>query len=406
MLPFDVHEIRKNFPILQESVHGKPLIYFDNGASSQKPTRVIDRIKHYYEHEHSNVHRGVHYLSFTATQAYEAARQAVARFIGSSTPQEIVFTKGTTDGINTVAYSFGETLKAGDEILITGMEHHSNIVPWQLLCERRGLMLKVLPVLENGTLDLAKLDHLLSERTAIVSLVHVSNTLGTVNPVKEIIEKAHAVGAKVLLDAAQSIQHLPINVQALDCDFLVFSGHKVFAPTGIGVLYAKHALLESMPPYQGGGDMIERVTFEKTTYAPVPLKFEAGTPNISGAIALGEAFAFLESIDLPGAYEHEANLGKYLRLRMNEIPGVRFIGDAPETCSTLSFLVGNLHPSDLGTLLDQQGIAVRTGHHCTQPLMTQFQIPGTVRASLAFYNTLKEIDNFIHALERAIKLLA
>ena len=356
--------------------------------------------------KHSNVHRGVHYLSFTATQAYEAARQAVARFIGSSTPQEIVFTKGTTDGINTVAYSFGETLKAGDEILITGMEHHSNIVPWQLLCERRGLMLKVLPVLENGTLDLAKLDHLLSERTAIVSLVHVSNTLGTVNPVKEIIEKAHAVGARVLLDAAQSIQHLPINVQALDCDFLVFSGHKVFAPTGIGVLYAKHALLESMPPYQGGGDMIERVTFEKTTYAPVPLKFEAGTPNISGAIALGEAFAFLESIDLPGAYEHEANLGKYLRLRMNEIPGVRFIGEAPETCSTLSFLVGNLHPSDLGTLLDQQGIAVRTGHHCTQPLMTQFQIPGTVRASLAFYNTLKEIDNFIHALERAIKLLA
>ena len=406
MLPFDVHEIRKDFPILQESVHGKPLIYFDNGASSQKPTRVIDRITHYYEHEHSNVHRGVHYLSFTATQAYEAARQAVARFIGSSTPQEIVFTKGTTDGINTVAYSFGETLKAGDEILITGMEHHSNIVPWQLLCERSGLMLKVLPVLENGTLDLAKLDHLLSERTAIVSLVHVSNTLGTVNPVKEIIEKAHAVGARVLLDAAQSIQHLPINVQALDCDFLVFSGHKVFAPTGIGVLYAKHALLESMPPYQGGGDMIERVTFEKTTYAPVPLKFEAGTPNISGAIALGEAFAFLESIDLPGAYEHEANLGKYLRLRMNEIPGVRFIGEAPETCSTLSFLVGNLHPSDLGTLLDQQGIAVRTGHHCTQPLMTQFQIPGTVRASLAFYNTLKEIDNFIHALERAIKLLA
>lgn len=406
MLPFDVHEIRKDFPILLESVHGKPLIYFDNGASSQKPTRVIDRIKHYYEHEHSNVHRGIHYLSFTATQAYEAARQAVARFIGSSTPQEIVFTKGTTDGINTVAYSFGETLKAGDEILITGMEHHSNIVPWQLLCERRGLMLKVLPVLENGTLDLAKLDHLLSEKTAIVSLVHVSNTLGTVNPVKEIIEKAHAVGAKVLLDAAQSIQHLPINVQALDCDFLVFSGHKVFAPTGIGVLYAKHALLESMPPYQGGGDMIERVTFEKTTYAPVPLKFEAGTPNISGAIALGEAFAFLESIDLPGAYEHEANLGKYLRLRMKEIPGVRFIGEAPETCSTLSFLVGNLHPSDLGTLLDQQGIAVRTGHHCTQPLMTQFQIPGTVRASLAFYNTLKEIDNFIHALERAIKLLA
>jgi cysteine desulfurase/selenocysteine lyase len=406
MLPFDVHEIRKDFPILLESVHGKPLIYFDNGASSQKPTRVIDRIKHYYEHEHSNVHRGIHYLSFTATQAYEAARQAVARFIGSSTPQEIVFTKGTTDGINTVAYSFGETLKAGDEILITGMEHHSNIVPWQLLCERRGLMLKVLPVLENGTLDLAKLDHLLSEKTAIVSLVHVSNTLGTVNPVKEIIEKAHAVGAKVLLDAAQSIQHLPINVQALDCDFLVFSGHKVFAPTGIGVLYAKHALLESMPPYQGGGDMIERVTFEKTTYAPVPLKFEAGSPNISGAIALGEAFAFLESIDLPGAYEHEATLGKYLRLRMKEIPGVRFIGEAPETCSTLSFLVGNLHPSDLGTLLDQQGIAVRTGHHCTQPLMTQFQIPGTVRASLAFYNTLKEIDNFIHALERAIKLLA
>lgn len=405
MIPFDVVRVRQDFPILQETVHGKPLIYFDNGASSQKPQQVIDRINHYYAKEHSNVHRGVHHLSAKATEAYEAARKSVADFIGATT-EEIVCTKGTTDAINTIAFSFGETLKPGDEILITGMEHHSNIVPWQMLCERKSCVLKVLPVLENGTLDLSKLDQFLTEKTKLFSFVHVSNTLGTVNPAKELIAKAHSFGAKVLLDAAQSIQHMPINVQELDCDFLTFSGHKVFAPTGIGVLYGKKALMESLPPYQGGGDMIEYVTFEKTTYNTMPLKFEAGTPNISGVIALGEALNYLNSLDLHGAFQHEEALGNYLRSNMRDIPQVRFIGEAPETCSTLSFLVGNLHPFDLGTLLDQQGIAVRTGHHCTQPLMQQFNIPGTVRASLAFYNTHEEIDRFISALKRSIQLLS
>ena len=405
MIPFDVVRVRQDFPILQETVHGKPLIYFDNGASSQKPKQVIDRINHYYAKEHSNVHRGVHHLSAKATEAYEAARKTVADFIGATT-EEIVFTKGTTDAINTVAFSFGETLKPGDEILITGMEHHSNIVPWQMLCERKRCNLKVLPVLENGTLDLSEIDRFLTEKTKLFSFVHVSNTLGTVNPAKELISKAHSVGAKVLLDAAQSIQHMPINVQELDCDFLTFSGHKVFAPTGIGVLYGKKALMESLPPYQGGGDMIEYVTFEKTTYNTMPLKFEAGTPNISGVIALGEALNYLNSLDLQGVFHHEEALGNYLRTHMRDIPQVRFIGEAPETCSTLSFLVGDLHPFDLGTLLDQQGIAVRTGHHCTQPLMQQFNIPGTVRASLAFYNTHEEIDRFIAALKRSIQLLS
>lgn len=405
MVPFDVLRVRQDFPILQETVHGKPLIYFDNGASSQKPQQVIDRINHYYAKEHSNVHRGVHHLSAKATEVYEAARKTVADFVGA-THEEIVFTKGTTDAINTIAFSFGETLKPGDEILITGMEHHSNIVPWQMLCERKRCNLKVLPVLENGTLDLSEIDRFLTEKTKLFSFVHVSNTLGTVNPAKELISKAHAMGAKVLLDAAQSIQHMPINVQELDCDFLAFSGHKVFAPTGIGVLYGKKDLMESLPPYQGGGDMIEYVTFEKTTYNSMPLKFEAGTPNISGVIALGEALNYLNSLDLQGAFQHEEALGKYLRSHMREIPNVRFIGEAPETCSTLSFLVGDLHPFDLGTLLDQQGIAVRTGHHCTQPLMQQFNIPGTVRASLAFYNTHEEIDRFITALNRSIQLLS
>jgi cysteine desulfurase/selenocysteine lyase len=300
----------------------------------------------------------------------------------------------------------GETLKPGDEILISGMEHHSNIVPWQMLCEREGTVLKVIPVTPTGTLDLEAFDALLSERTKLLSIIHISNTLGTVNPVGQLIQKAHAVGAKVLLDAAQSIQHLPIDVQSLGCDFLSFSGHKVFGPTGIGILFGKKAELDKLPPYQGGGDMIEQVSFEKTTYNGLPLKFEAGTPNISGAIALGAAFDYLSSIDLQGAFQHEQDLGTYLRARMSEIPSIRFIGEAPETCSTLSFLIGDLHPFDLGTLLDKQGIAVRTGHHCTQPLMKQFNIPGTVRASLAFYNTTEEIDQFVVALERSILLLS
>lgn len=406
MSEFNIAEIRNDFPILKELIHGSPLIYFDNGATSQKPKQVIERVSKYYIHENSNVHRGVHFLSDQATNAYEQARTKIAQYINAEQSQEIIFTKGTTDGINTVAFSFGETLKPGDEILISGMEHHSNIVPWQMLCERKGTVLKVIPVTQNGTLDLDAFNTLLSERTKLLSIIHISNALGTINPVKHLIEQAHRVGAKVLLDAAQSIQHLSIDVQALDCDFLTFSGHKVFGPTGIGILYGKKEILDPLPPYQGGGDMINQVSFEKTTYNGLPLKFEAGTPNISGAIALGAAFDYLTSIDLRGAFNHEHTLGTYLRARMREIPGMRFIGEAPETSCTVSFLVGETHPLDLGTLLDKQGIAVRTGHHCTQPLMKQFNIPGTVRASLAFYNTTEEIDQFITAIERSLHLLS
>jgi len=406
MSEFNIAEIRNDFPILKELIHGSPLIYFDNGATSQKPKQVIERVSKYYIHENSNVHRGVHFLSDQATNAYELARTKIAQYINAEQSQEIIFTKGTTDGINTVAFSFGETLKPGDEILISGMEHHSNIVPWQMLCERKGTVLKVIPVTQDGTLDLDAFNTLLSERTKLLSIIHISNALGTINPVKHLIEQAHRVGAKVLLDAAQSIQHLSIDVQALDCDFLTFSGHKVFGPTGIGILYGKKEILDPLPPYQGGGDMINQVSFEKTTYNGLPLKFEAGTPNISGAIALGAAFDYLTSIDLRGAFNHEHTLGTYLRARMREIPGMRFIGEAPETSCTVSFLVGETHPLDLGTLLDKQGIAVRTGHHCTQPLMKQFNIPGTVRASLAFYNTTEEIDQFITAIERSLHLLS
>lgn len=406
MSTFHVNQVRKDFPILDTKIHGKPLIYFDNGATSQKPTQVISRINRYYENENANVHRGVHYLSDQATQAYEEARTNIASFIGASSPKEIVFTKGTTDGINTIAYSLGELLQVGDEILISGMEHHANIVPWQLLCERKGTVLKVIPVLEDGTLDLEAFSRLLSNKTKLLSVVHVSNTLGTINPLDFLIKQAKSVGALVMVDAAQSIQHLPIDVQTLGCDFLVFSGHKVFGPTGIGVLYGKLDLLNSLPPYQGGGDMIDQVTFEKTTYQEAPLKFEAGTPNIAGAIALSEAFHYLNSLDLQSAFAHELTLGQYLRANMKDLPSMRFIGEAPDTCATLSFLVGKIHPLDLGTLLDKQGIAVRTGHHCTQPLMHRFNIPGTVRASLSFYNTQEEIDQFIIALDRSIHLLS
>jgi len=406
MSTFHVNQVRKDFPILDMKIHGKPLIYFDNGATSQKPTQVISRINRYYENENANVHRGVHYLSDQATQAYEEARTNIASFIGASSPKEIVFTKGTTDGINTIAYSLGELLQVGDEILISGMEHHANIVPWQLLCERKGTILKVIPVLEDGTLDLEAFSRLLSNKTKLLSVVHVSNTLGTINPLDFLIKQAKSVGALVMVDAAQSIQHLPIDVQTLGCDFLVFSGHKVFGPTGIGVLYGKLDLLNSLPPYQGGGDMIDQVTFEKTTFQEAPLKFEAGTPNIAGAIALSEAFHYLNSLDLQSAFAHELTLGQYLRANMKDLPSMRFIGEAPDTCATLSFLVGKIHPLDLGTLLDKQGIAVRTGHHCTQPLMHRFNIPGTVRASLSFYNTQEEIDQFIIALDRSIHLLS
>ena len=403
--PFSVQAIRDQFPALRQQVYGKQLIYFDNGATSQKPQVVLDTLKQYYALENANIHRGVHYLSQQATTAYEQARRTIQAYIGAKSPDEIIFTKGTTDGINLVAFSFGELLKPGDEILITAMEHHSNIVPWQLLCERKGCVLKVVPISKKGELDLESFEALLSERTKLFALTHISNTLGTINPVQSLIQKAHQVGAKVLLDGAQSIQHLSIDVKALDCDFYVFSGHKVFGPTGIGILYGKEEILEKMPPYQGGGDMIAKVTFERTTYNTLPLKFEAGTPHIAGAIGLGSAISFLNSIDLEAAAAHELELTKYAQGILDTFEGLHIIGEAKNKTSVVSFTIDNMHPFDLGTLLDKQGIAVRTGHHCTQPLMDFYGIPGTVRASFAFYNTKAEIDTFVAALERSMQIL-
>jgi cysteine desulfurase / selenocysteine lyase len=403
--PFSVQVIRDQFPALRQQVYGKQLIYFDNGATSQKPQVVLDTLKQYYALENANIHRGVHYLSQQATTAYEQARRTIQAYIGAKSPDEIIFTKGTTDGINLVAFSFGELLKPGDEILITAMEHHSNIVPWQLLCERKGCVLKVVPISKKGELDLEAFEALLSEKTKLFALTHISNTLGTINPVQSLIQKAHQAGAKVLLDGAQSIQHLSIDVKALDCDFYVFSGHKVFGPTGIGILYGKEEILEKMPPYQGGGDMIAKVTFERTTYNTLPLKFEAGTPHIAGAIGLGSAISFLNSLDLEAAAAHELELTKYAQGILDTFEGLHIIGEAKNKTSVVSFTIDNMHPFDLGTLLDKQGIAVRTGHHCTQPLMDFYGIPGTVRASFAFYNTKAEIDTFVAALERSMQIL-
>jgi cysteine desulfurase/selenocysteine lyase len=405
MIPFDIQQIRKDFPILTQTVYNKPLVYLDNGASSQKPSAVIDGIKAYYENENANIHRGVHYLSQKATDKYEAARTTIASAINAKHNHEVIFTKGATESINLVAFSFGELLQKGDEILISHMEHHANIVPWQMLCDRKGTVLKVIPMLENGTLDMAAFDALLTDKTKLLAVVHVSNTLGTINPIEEMIQKAHQVGAKVLIDASQSIQHKRLDVQALNCDFLGFSGHKVFAPTGTGILYGKEEVLNAMPPYQGGGDMIDRVTFEKTTYNTLPHKFEAGTPHISGGIGLGLAFEYLNNIDFEGAMNHEKALLKYATEKLLTIDGLRIYGTAPEKASTISFLIDGAHPFDVGVLLDKQGIAVRTGHHCTQPIMDFYKIPGTVRASFAFYNTFDEVDALHKALERAAGIL-
>jgi cysteine desulfurase/selenocysteine lyase len=403
--PFSVSAIRELFPALRQKVYGKQLIYFDNGATSQKPQVVLDTLQQYYALENANIHRGVHYLSQQATSAYEAARRSIQEYIGAKAPEEIIFTKGTTDSINLVAFSFGERLKHGDEILISAMEHHSNIVPWQLMCERKGCILRVIPISKKGELDLQAFEQMLNERTKLLAITHISNTLGTINPVKELISKAHQVGAKVLLDGAQSIQHLSIDVQDLNCDFYTFSGHKVFGPTGIGILYGKEALLDSMPPYQGGGDMISKVTFERSTYNTLPLKFEAGTPHIAGAIGLGSAISFLQGLDMQAAAAHELELTKYAQGILDTFEGLHIIGEATHKTSVVSFTIDGMHPFDIGTLLDKQGIAVRTGHHCTQPLMDFYQIPGTVRASFAFYNTKEEIDIFVAALERSMQIL-
>ena len=402
---FNVEEIRNQFPILQRKVNGKNLVYFDNGATAQKPQLVIDSITKYYSYENANIHRGVHFLSQEATNAYENARNTIQSYIHAAESCEIIFTKGTTDSINLVAFSLGETLHSGDEILISYMEHHSNIVPWQMLCERKGLVLKVIPIHENGELNMEEFDNLLSEKTKLFSITHVSNTLGTINPVEDLIKKAHAVGAKVLIDGAQSIQHFPIDVQALDCDFFAFGGHKVYGPTGVGILYGKKELLESIPPYQGGGDMIAKVSFEKTTYNELPHKFEAGTPHISGGIALGKAFEFMKQLNIQDIIEYEHSLLVYAEEVLSTFKDLRIIGTASNKASVVSFVIENIHPFDIGTLLDKQGIAVRTGHHCTQPLMDLFQIPGTIRASFALYNTKAEIDLFATALERSIQML-
>jgi cysteine desulfurase/selenocysteine lyase len=398
---FDVRRIRQDFPILQERVHGKPLVYLDNAATAQKPQAVIDTIVRSLAEENANIHRGVHALSERATKSFEEARVKVTRFINAADAHEIVFVRGTTEAINLVAQTFGRThLSSGDEVLISALEHHSNIVPWQLLAEQVGLRLRVIPMTDAGELRLDQYEALLTPRTKLVSLVHVSNSLGTINPVQEMIATAHARGIPVLVDGAQAVPHLKVDVRALDCDFYAFSGHKMFGPTGIGVLYGKRAFLESMPPYQGGGDMISSVTFEKSDYNIVPYKFEAGTPNITGAVGLGAAIDYLDGLDWPGvqAYEHE--LLAYGTQRLSALTGVRILGTASSKASVLSFVMEHVHPHDIGTILDQEGVAIRTGHHCTQPVMERLGVPATARASLAFYNTRDEIDTLVAALHR------
>lgn len=402
---FVVREIRQDFPALRQQVYGKNLIYFDNGATSQKPQLVLDAINKYYSKDNANIHRGVHHLSQKATNDYEHARKTIATYINAAKVEEIIFTKGTTDSINLVANSYGELLNEGDEILISYMEHHSNIVPWQMLCERKKLTLKVIPINKKGELDLLAFDQLLTDKTKLLAITHISNSLGTINPIKELTKKAHLAGAKVLIDGAQSIQHTHIDVQDIDCDFFVFSGHKVFGPTGIGVLYGKEAILEEMPPYQGGGDMIAKVTFEKTTYNELPFKFEAGTPHIAGGICLGTALDYLNQFSISDIENYERELADYAQEMLTTFEDLKIIGDAKDKTSVVSFSVKDVHPFDIGTLLDKQGIAVRTGHHCTQPLMDFYQIPGTVRASFAFYNTREEVDLFITAVEKSISML-
>jgi cysteine desulfurase/selenocysteine lyase len=397
----NIEQIRADFPILRQQVNGKPLVYLDNGATTQKPQVVIDAIANFYSTTNSNVHRGAHTLSDQATQMFENARITLQKFMNAEKSVEIIWTRGTTDAINLVAQTWVRSnIGAGDEIIISGMEHHSNIVPWQMLCEQTGAILKIIPVLEDGTLDYDGYLKLLSDKTKFVAVIHVSNSLGTVNPVEDMVRDAHKVGAKILLDGAQAIAHWDIDVQALDCDFYVFSGHKLFGPTGLGVLYGKEALLNAMPPYQGGGEMILHVSFEKTTYNVLPYKFEAGTPNIAGAIGMAAAVDYLHGLDRIALAKHE----DALLARANELAaqtdGIRIIGTSKNKVSVLSFLIEGAHPHDVGTLLDQQGIAVRTGHHCTMPLMDQFKIPGTVRASFTFYNTLEEVDALFKAIEK------
>ena len=396
-----IESIRKDFPILGREVYGKPLVYLDNAATTQKPQCVIDSISDAYRNVNSNVHRGIHFLSQEATDMLEAARDNVRRFIGAGSTEEIIFTRGTTESINLLASSFAWAfLKEDDEVLISGMEHHSNIVPWQIQAQRYGFKLKVIPVTDLGELDMDAFDKLLGPKTKLVSITHVSNVLGTVNPVREIVAKAHKLGIPVAVDGAQSVPHISVNIKEMGADFYAFSGHKIYGPTGIGVLFGRRELLEKMPPYQGGGEMIKKVTFQGTTYNDLPYKFEAGTPDYVGSIALGVALDYVQNIGMEQIAGYESELCSYAMQRLGEIPGMRFIGNAPKRSGVVSFLVGNIHPSDMGTLLDRLGIAVRTGHHCAEPLMDRFGIPGTVRASFAFYNTKAEIDTLVAGIER------
>ena len=398
---FDVESIRRDFPILGREVYGKPLVYLDNAATTQKPQCVIDSISDAYRNVNANVHRGIHFLSQEATDMLEAARENVRSFIGAGSTEEIIFTRGTTESMNLLASSFAAAfLKEGDEVLISGMEHHSNIVPWQIQAQRYGFTIKVIPVTDLGELDLDAFDKLISPKVKLVSITHVSNVLGSVNPISAIINKAHSHGIPVAVDGAQSVPHISVNVKELGADFYAFSGHKIYGPTGIGVLYGRKELLEKMPPYQGGGEMIRKVTFQGTTYNDLPYKFEAGTPDYVGSIALGVALDYVRGIGMEQIAAYESELCSYALKRLADIPGMRFIGNSPYRSGVISFLVGQIHPSDMGTLLDRLGIAVRTGHHCAEPLMDRFGIPGTVRASFSFYNTRSEIDTLFEGIER------
>lgn len=402
---FDINKIRSDFPILSRKVNGQPLVYLDNAATSQTPNQVINVITDYYTRLNSNIHRGVHKLSQEATEAYEAARKKIQQHFNAAHTHEIIFTAGTTESINLIASGYTRLLKKGDELVISALEHHSNIVPWQMLCEKTGAKLKVIPMTQMGTLDINVLDSILSNKTRLVFVNHVSNALGTVNPIKEIIAKAHNVGAEVLIDGAQACPHIKADLQSLDVDYYVTSAHKLCGPTGVGMLYGKEGLLNKLPPYQGGGEMIATVTFEKTTYADLPHKFEAGTPNISGGIAFGAALDYMNDIGFEAISAYEAELLDYATTALKELPGLKIYGEAPEKTAVISFNVEGIHPYDIGSILDQMGIAVRTGHHCAQPIMDYFEIPGTIRASFSFYNTKEEVDRLVEGLRKSMEML-
>jgi cysteine desulfurase/selenocysteine lyase len=404
---FDAHRIRDDFPILYRTVNDKPLVYLDNAATTQKPRPVIDAITRYYESHNANIHRGVHYLSQFATHEYEASRETIQHFLGAADASEIIFVRGATEGINLVAQTFGRTcLQEGDEVLISEMEHHSNIVPWQMLCAEKNAVLRVAPINDQGELILEEFEYLLGPKTKIVSIAHVSNALGTINPVRKIVTLAHRYKATVVVDGAQAVPHLPVDVRALDCDFYTFSGHKVYGPTGIGVVYGKAALLEEMQPYQGGGDMISSVRFDKTTFNKIPHKFEAGTPDISGVIALGEAIKYVTQLGLDGVAAHERDLLRYATEALSAMKDIRLIGTAKDKASVLSFVMDGIHPHDIGTILDQEGIAIRTGHHCAQPVMNRFGVPATARASFGLYNTREEVHALIKGIEKVREVFA